>query len=176
MRQKRSIKRDIELPLLIMTSGTSTFSLLKLASNNCNASLGPGSAVREKGKKRGQIGKMLASEASPAVSWGGRKGRHSFPFPDYRSAFFSIFFFAHVDFFCFSPNAEPAVVPGYCYAHVIGLPHSLLSLLTSRRWERLAEIKDHGVRRLFVPGPLNQGNCKMSEEKLAISSGGNKKK
>ena len=153
MRQKRSIKRDIELPLLIMTSGTSTFSLLKLASNNCNASLGPGSAVREKGKKRGQIGKMLASEASPAVSWGGRKGRHSFPFPDYRSAFFSIFFFAHVDFFLFPPMRS--LVPDYCYAHVIGLPHSLLSLLTSRRWERLAEIKDYRVRRLFVLGPLN---------------------
>ena len=48
-----------------------------------------------------------------------------------------------------------SLVPGYCYAHVIGLPHSLLSLLTSRRWERLAEIKDYRVRRLFVPGPLN---------------------
>ena len=36
--------------------------------------LGPGSAVGEKGKKRGQIGKIWASEASQVVSWGGRKG------------------------------------------------------------------------------------------------------
>ena len=103
--------------LLIMTSGTSTFSLLKLASNNCNASLGPGSAVREKGKKRGQIGKMLASEASPAVSWGGRKGRHSFPFPDYRSAFFFDFFFRPRWFFSFSPNAEPGPRLLLCTCH-----------------------------------------------------------
>ena len=36
----------------------------------------------EKGKKRGQIGKISASEASPAVVWGGGKGggawRHAF--------------------------------------------------------------------------------------------------
>ena len=36
----------------------------------------------EKGKTRGQIGKILASEASRAVSWGGGKGggawRHAF--------------------------------------------------------------------------------------------------
>ena len=38
----------------------------------CN--LGPGSAVGEKGKKRGQIGKISASEASQVVSWGGGKG------------------------------------------------------------------------------------------------------
>ena len=37
-------------------------------------SLGPGSAVGEKGKKRGQIGEISASEASPAMAWGGRKG------------------------------------------------------------------------------------------------------
>ena len=80
-----------------MTSGTSTFSLLKVASNNCNASLGPGSAVREKGKKRGQTG----VKRGQTVSWGGRKGRHSFPFPDYRSAFFSIFFSPTLIFFFF---------------------------------------------------------------------------
>ena len=143
-----------------MTFGTSTFSLLKLASSNCNAILGSGSTLREKGQKRGQIGKISASEASLAVSWGGGKvnlkGRHSFPFPDYLSARFArrFFFSTHADFFfLFSPMRS--LVPGYCNAHVIGLPHSLLSLLTSRRWGRLAEIKDYRVRRLFVPGPLN---------------------
>ena len=35
-------------------------------------SLGPGSALREKGKKRGQIGKISAiSQASRAASWEG---------------------------------------------------------------------------------------------------------
>ena len=34
------------------------------------SSLGPGLAVGEKGKNRGQIGKISASEASWAVSWG----------------------------------------------------------------------------------------------------------
>ena len=98
--------------LLIMTFGRSTFSLLKLASSNCNAILGSGSALREKGKKRGQIGKISASEASPAVSWGGGKvnlkGRHSFPFPDYLSARFArrFFFFAHADFFSFFPQCR----------------------------------------------------------------------
>ena len=36
--------------------------------------LGPGSAVGEKGRKRGQIGKISASERSQVVSWGGGKG------------------------------------------------------------------------------------------------------
>ena len=36
--------------------------------------LGPGSAVGEKGRKRGQIGKISASERSQVVSWGGAKG------------------------------------------------------------------------------------------------------
>ena len=87
-------------------TGTSTFSLLTLASSNCNASLGPGSAVREKGKKRGQIGKISASEASPAVSWGGGKGRHSFPFPDYLSTRFArrFFFSRTLIFFSFFPQ------------------------------------------------------------------------
>ena len=38
-------------------------------------SLGPGSSVEEKGEKRGQIGKISASEASLAMVWGGGKGR-----------------------------------------------------------------------------------------------------
>ena len=33
----------------------------------------PGSAVGEKGKKRGQIGKISASEASRAEAWGGER-------------------------------------------------------------------------------------------------------
>ena len=45
-------------------------------------SLGPGSTVVEKGKKRGKMGKISASEASRAVSWGEGKGggasRHAF--------------------------------------------------------------------------------------------------
>ena len=36
--------------------------------------LGPGSAVGEKGKKRGQIENLSASERSQVVSWGGGKG------------------------------------------------------------------------------------------------------
>ena len=52
-------------------------------------SLGPGSAVGEKGNKRGQIGEILASEASPVVAWGGGKGgralRQPFPSPEYLS-------------------------------------------------------------------------------------------
>ena len=38
------------------------------------SSLGPGSAVGEKGKKRGQIGNKSASEASPLVGWEGGGG------------------------------------------------------------------------------------------------------
>ena len=74
-------------------------------------SLGPGSAMRERGKKRGPIGKISASEASPAVSWGGGKGCHSFPFPDYLSARFArrFFFRPRWFFFPFSPNAEPGL-------------------------------------------------------------------
>ena len=92
--------------LLIMTSGTSTFPLLKRASSNCNASLGPGSAVWEKSKKRGQTGKI--SVRSP------------------------IFFSPTLIFFFLFPPMR-SLVPGYCNAHVIGLPHSLRippSLLT----------------------------------------------
>ena len=89
-----------------MTSGTSTFPLLKRASSNCNASLGPGSAVWEKSKKRGQTGKI--SVRSP------------------------IFFSPTLIFFFLFPPMR-SLVPGYCNAHVIGLPHSLRippSLLT----------------------------------------------
>ena len=55
-------------------------------------SLGPGSVVRRKRQKRGQIGKISASQA---VAWGGGK--------DYLSARFTHWFF-----FPFSPNAEPS--------------------------------------------------------------------
>ena len=56
------------------------------------SSLGPGSAAGEKGKKRVQIGKILGSEASQAVS----------P-PIF---FFSHFFFANANFFSFFPQCE----------------------------------------------------------------------
>ena len=46
------------------------------------ASLGPGSTVAEIGKKRDKMGKISASEARRAVSWGEGKGggarRHAF--------------------------------------------------------------------------------------------------
>lgn len=58
--------------------------------------LGPSSAGREKGKKT-KIGKILASEASPTVVWGGERGGHPFLSPDYVSARF-----AHRFFFFFS--------------------------------------------------------------------------
>jgi len=44
--------------------------LLKIVKNSPK----PSSAVGRKGKKRGQIGKISASEASPKVAWGGEKG------------------------------------------------------------------------------------------------------
>ena len=43
--------------------------LLKIVKNSPK----PGSAVGGKGKKRGQIGKTSASEASPVVAWGREK-------------------------------------------------------------------------------------------------------
>ena len=43
--------------------------LVPLISDRCG--LGPGSTVGEKGKKRGQMGKISASKASQVVSWGG---------------------------------------------------------------------------------------------------------
>ena len=115
--------------LLIMTFGTSTFSLLKLASSNCNACLGPGSAMREKGKKRGE-----RSEPSGVLGRGERPPLFPLPRLPLGSLRSPIFFFAHADFFLFPPMRS--LVPGYCYAHVIDLPHSLLSLLTSRRCAR----------------------------------------
>ena len=58
----------------------------------------------EKGKKRGQTGKISASDASPAVQLGRGKG-HPFPSPDYLSGSLRslIVSFAHVDFFSFFP-------------------------------------------------------------------------
>ena len=61
---------------------------------NACGSLGPGSGVGEKGKKRGQTGKISAREASPAVARG-----------DYLSE--PIFFRLRRFFFPFSLNAEP---------------------------------------------------------------------
>ena len=60
---------------------------------------GPGSAVGEKGKKRGQIGKISAKEASRGLTWGRGKGRATFPPPlgSLRSPIF----------FSFFPTAEP---------------------------------------------------------------------
>ena len=63
-------------------------------------SLGPGSAVGEKGKKRGQTGKISASE----ILGRGKGGA----FPEYLSARFARrFFFANADFFSLSHNADP---------------------------------------------------------------------
>ena len=59
-------------------------------------SLGAGSTVREKGKTRGQTGKISANEASPAVAWGGGKGGRV-PLGYLRWPFL----------FPFSPSAEP---------------------------------------------------------------------
>ena len=64
-------------------------------------SLGPGSAVGKKGKKRGEIGKIWASEASS---------------PDYLSARF-----ARQPFSPFPPNAEPGPrLNGLLLRNVIG--------------------------------------------------------
>ena len=61
-----------------------------------STSLGQGSAVGEKGKKRGQIGKKLASSGL---------GRGKFPLPGLPlSSLRSPNFFAHADFFSFSPK------------------------------------------------------------------------
>ena len=46
---------------------------LEFLFNSKRPSLGPGFAVGEKGKKRGEM--ISASEASPAVAWGWGKGR-----------------------------------------------------------------------------------------------------
>ena len=62
----------------------------------------------KKAKKRGQIEKISASEASRAVAWGGGKGAALSPSPDYLSADPAIFFFSPtLIFLLFSPNAEP---------------------------------------------------------------------
>ena len=55
-----------------------------------------------KKEKRGQIGKISASEASPVVVWEGKKG------PDYLSARFRL-----ADFFFLFPPMR-SMVPGYC--------------------------------------------------------------
>ena len=62
----------------------------------------------KKGKKRGQTGKISASEASPAVQLGRGKG-NPFPSPDSLSGSFRslIVSFATPIFSPFSPNAEP---------------------------------------------------------------------
>ena len=63
----------------------------------------------EKGKKRGEIEKISASEASRAVACGGEKGAALSPSQNTsRLTSPAIFFFAHADFFHLSsPNAEP---------------------------------------------------------------------
>ena len=63
-----------------------------------------------KGKKRGQIEKISASEASRAVACGGEKGAALSPSQNTSrlTSPATFFFFAHADFFhLFSPNAEP---------------------------------------------------------------------
>ena len=76
---------------------------------NENLSLGPGSAVGEKGKKRGQIGKYRGAKL--AERYPGEEERAP-PFPPpqatYRLAsLHNFFFFVHADFSPFSHNAEP---------------------------------------------------------------------
>lgn len=67
-----------------------------------------GSTVGEKAKKtQGLIGKTSLSEASRAVAWGGGKGRHPFPSPDYLSARF-----AHQYFFPSNFPPMLSLVPG----------------------------------------------------------------
>ena len=64
-------------------------------------SLGPGSAVGEKGKKQGQIGKKK-ERLGPSVVLGRGKGRH----PQFPSQITSRLA-SLADFFSFSPNVEP---------------------------------------------------------------------
>ena len=70
-------------------------------------SLGPGSAVGGKSKKRGEIGKISASEASPAVSRGDLGSRTSFLLPILPLGSFPspTFFFSQTPiFYFFSPQ------------------------------------------------------------------------
>ena len=96
------------------------------------------SAVGAKGKKRGQIGKISASEACRAVAWGGGKG-HPFPYPDYLSARFARQgflgprqFYSH-----FPPNTEPGPRLQVCVSvlffsdHCIKQIDSMLTLVCS---------------------------------------------
>ena len=61
---------------------------------------GPGSAVGEKGKNWGQIGKMSVKEASRAVAWGGGKGGATFSPPQTTSRLASL-----ADFFLLFPQS-----------------------------------------------------------------------
>ena len=76
-------------------------------------SLGTVSAVAGKGKKRGEIGKISASEASRGVAWGGGKdGPLSLPQTTSRLALLANLFFRPRRFFSpFSPIRS--LVPGY---------------------------------------------------------------
>ena len=67
----------------------------------------------EKAKKRGQKGKISASEASPAVVWADGKAATLSP-PQTSSSLALL-----ADFFPFSPNAEPG--PGYTYKEDVSL-------------------------------------------------------
>ena len=60
---------------------------------------GPGSAVGENGKKRGQIGKISAKEASRGVTWGGGKGGATLSPPQTASQLASL-----ADFFLLFPH------------------------------------------------------------------------
>ena len=76
---------------------------------NENLSLGPGSVVGEKGKKRGQIGKYRGAKLAERYPG---EGERASPFPSsqatyigsLRSTFFSL---GNADFSPFSYNAEP---------------------------------------------------------------------
>ena len=70
-------------------------------------SLGPRSAVGEKGKKRGQTGKNIGKRSEPSVILRRGKGRHHpFSSPEYLSARFArqLFFSPGPDFFSFFPQ------------------------------------------------------------------------
>ena len=61
----------------------------------------------KKAKKRGQIGKISASEASLAVAWGGGKGPYFLSAFSRLASLTDLFFRPRLFFTPFSPSAEP---------------------------------------------------------------------
>ena len=109
-------------------------------------SLATGSTVGEKGKKRGQTGKISANEASPAVAWGGGKGG-TLSLPQFTSRLSSL-----ADFFPFPPMR--ILIPGYV----------IFYFLTQReKW------KSAGIDYLYLLGIGSEFSCKKLERKLVSS-------